>query len=332
MSENPTSTDLDKAAATETDDVVSRQFLTRPGEPIFFGPHPLEISNRFEGFIEYTGLGPEETLLSPLAAIPLPVYAQNPSDPRRRWPDLKVDALWCPLFWLPAKSGQPRAIQDTSTSSTRMETPDELALRICLEIQASGLYDQDTGSFVDVLALVGIDLDQPEDRERCEAWLLGTPDAILDAIDLTPHLLYDEDEDWSVVAAQSLYPHFLRTSWASLCADFSDILSEIADPGNPEIDKEVEGVSEMIRNVFEEARLMLSDVEVSGDSESAGDFWNGMVERAKSSTASTKAELIDELVPEAGEWLEAVREHYSTSIDTAIESFEAVAAKLNPES
>lgn len=331
MTENPTPNDLAQVETSETDPVVSREFFTRPGEPIFFGPHPLEISNRFEGFIEYTGLSPEEVLISPLSAIPLPVYGQNPPDDRRRWPDLKVDALWCPLFWLPNKSGQPRAIQDTRTSATRMESPDELALRICLEVQASGLYDQDSGSFVDVLALVGIDIEDQEDRERCEAWLLGTPDEILDNIDLSPHLLYDEDEDWSVVASQSLYPHFLRTSWASLCADFSDMLGEIADPENPDVSNDVEELRTMTRNVFEEAHLMLSDVEVSGESQSAGDFWTGMIERVKSSQAQTRSEFVDEVIPEAGEWLESVREHYSSSIDTAVEAFDAVAAKLNPE-
>lgn len=68
------------------------------------------------------------------------------------------------------------------------------------------MYDPETGTWLDVPSLVGVDLMTDEGVERMRAWLLGQPDEALDSINLDTYMrARDRDENW---AATSLYRGF----------------------------------------------------------------------------------------------------------------------------
>jgi hypothetical protein len=98
---------------------------------------------------------------------------------------------------------------------------------------ASGLYDQTTGTWLDVLATVDIDVDQPRGQARVAAWLAGRPDSTLDGIDLTHLTSSQDDPHWSSWAAVDLAPVLRRYSWAL----GSDALIDTLDSLPAEIDR-----------------------------------------------------------------------------------------------
>ena len=62
--------------------------------------------------------------------------------------------------------------------------PDDIwCLRVCLELQAAGLYDTDTGTWIDA-SLAGLNGNDPDTAARVDRWLAGAPDSLLDRLDL----------------------------------------------------------------------------------------------------------------------------------------------------
>lgn len=68
------------------------------------------------------------------------------------------------------------------------------------------MYDPETGTWLDIPSLVGVDLMSEEGVERMRLWLLGQPDEALDSINLDTYMqAHGRDENW---AANSLYRAF----------------------------------------------------------------------------------------------------------------------------
>lgn len=184
-----------------------------PGEPLMVTASPLEQVERFDRFMELTGLDGDDLLVTPIVTTPIPVYPPlypepgcfgetEAGTPRRRWASIKAEAMWHPLMWLPRRVAlrymvaEPGDNLDDQENLT-VETDDAWAVRVCMELGAAGLYDSDTGEWLDILSAAGIDIDNDADLARVEEWLDGEPDPILDAIDLTHILDDDENPDWA---------------------------------------------------------------------------------------------------------------------------------------
>src|SRR5690606_30045624 len=90
-------------------------------------------------FREHTGLGHADLVSEFAVATPLPAYPDGVEDHDRRWPGVRPEALWHPAFWLPEQIW-PRQVREDLTE------PDPVwAIRICLELEAAGLYLPDRG-------------------------------------------------------------------------------------------------------------------------------------------------------------------------------------------
>ncbi|MFF3064161.1 hypothetical protein ACFVQ3_06365 [Oerskovia sp. NPDC057915] len=206
-----------------------------PGEHLLLPASTLDTTGRLHLWRAFTGLHDGELLLSPLTASPLPMPWTVPAG-HRRWPGLRPAAMWHPLLWLPARLRTPITLRDPLTGETWGETYDEWATRVALEMTESGpviiddrqwvllhdpshgrhvrplgpddadlvpLYDPITGTWLDVLSTVGLDVDDPAHLARVERWLAGDDDEALDAVDLDVFLrAADRDPAWALDRTQ----------------------------------------------------------------------------------------------------------------------------------
>ncbi|XBH22946.1 hypothetical protein V5R04_06965 [Jonesiaceae bacterium BS-20] len=167
-----------------------KAFLTEPGQQLlsFAGPNDVIelLDERPVAWAHLTGLDEKQVMTNPLLTIPLPLYVshRNPydpavaTDPRVYFPDVKPEALWHPLFWLPSRLADIRSVNVTSPND------DEWACRVAIQMVATGMYDPTSGTWYDVLAAYGLDVNDPADLARITAWQRGGADPILDTIDL----------------------------------------------------------------------------------------------------------------------------------------------------
>lgn len=209
-------------------DVARRPLVTEPGEPLLVARDPLEAALRFTVFAEATGVPETDLLVSPLCAIPLPVFPAQWEQGRRRWAGARAEAMWHPLMWLPRRVAGRYQVRQPD-GSTAPESDDAWAVRVALEMTFSGLYDDATGTWMDVLALHGIDIANPAGIIRVQNWLDGADDPVLNGIDLTPLLDVPEDRAWAVAAATEMLPDLYTTSWALASDSLLEALDDLAE-------------------------------------------------------------------------------------------------------
>lgn len=203
-------------------------FLTSSGEPLEIAPDPLEAAIRFGAFSEATGIPAEWVLTSFLAAIPLPIYPAHWPDARKRWSGVKAEMMWHPLMWLPERVANRYPVIDDE-GNTVVEDDDTWAVRICLELLASGMYDQDSGTWADVLATIGLSADNPADIGRIEEWLDGADDEELDGLDTSSHFENTDDPDWAIHAAMDRLEGLRLVSWALSADALADSLADFSE-------------------------------------------------------------------------------------------------------
>lgn len=99
------------------------------------------------------------------------------------------------------------------------------ATRVALELVHSGLYNPEDGTWLDVLAYHGLDVENPVDQARVELWLKGAPDGTLDAIDLTGLVVVPEDPEWGLRAAAGLTEVLVPAEWALISDGIANAIS-----------------------------------------------------------------------------------------------------------
>ena len=160
-----------------------RYYLLTPGEGLLRTEDLESAPERFAQFSHDTGLSVSDLLRHPVSKLPLPNYGTARQGGTRAWPSLNPAMLWHPYFWLPPRLQKPAPGQSIERWMTK----------VGLELVAAGLYDYASGTWVDIMALSGIDVENPVDIARIEDWLAGGTDETLDAIDLE-ELLTGENE------------------------------------------------------------------------------------------------------------------------------------------
>lgn len=212
---------------------VRRPSLLSDGEPLLLARSAIEAATRFTTFAEVSGLPQVSVLSTPLCATPLPLFTDfgtHPDgSPRRRWAGTRPEFMWHPLMWLPQRVAGRYSLSDSATGTQRLEDDDLWAIRVALEVTASGLYEPATGTWFDVLDSVGIDIETPDGLDRVRRWLDGSPDETLDGIDLSGYLDIDPPS-WALESALALRPDLERASWALIADDLLDLADQILSP------------------------------------------------------------------------------------------------------
>lgn len=285
-----------------------RPFLTSPGEPLVLGQQsPVLAAIRFGKFNELTGLDASDTTSSPLVGIPLPRYRRTPEGPRR-WLTTRPEAMWHPLMWLPSRLAGLVALRTNEEGRVlEAEDADSWAVRVCLEMEASGLYNQEDGTWIDCLALVGIDIDTEEGVQRVRDWLHGGPDEALDNLSLTEHLDIG-DESWAFRATSEWMPSLQCAAWAMSAESLLDTVETLIED---EDDEYADDDPPAERQAVAANLANLAKVHLDG----ADDTDWGAHNRSLASFGGSEKELIDGPIGAFVEDLKAVLAQYETVVD-----------------
>ncbi|GAB6858080.1 hypothetical protein [Microbacterium xylanilyticum] len=190
-----------------------RSFLTAPGEHLLVNSDPLSFVRRFDEFIEASGIPAERTLASPLLTVPLPVAERAEDGHPRRWSGAKASFMWHPLMWLP-RTVALRAPFQVADEAPDVESDSAWSVRVAQELVAGGLYDPVTGTWLDVLAHYGLNVDDPAVQERVGLWLHGAGDEILDSIDLSEFVTGPEHAAQMLQSSHDLADVLVPAQWA----------------------------------------------------------------------------------------------------------------------
>jgi len=234
--------------------LTRRPFLLQPGQSLLLAPDAFRTALDFGVFADFAGLLPDHLIGSRMAPVPIPVDSGRPADGSRpRVEGVRPEAMWMPLLWLPPRLANRYTFQiidgavSVRTQRTGVcpgypvyvETDDLWVLRIALELSASGLYDEVSGTWLDVMAMLDLNVDDPHDLARIAAWLDGGKDQELDLLDsgleIGSMVENPENPQWALNAALMLHDELLESSWAlgadSLLGVTDDLKLDVDEPG-----------------------------------------------------------------------------------------------------
>ncbi len=245
-------------------ELLFRRYLTEPGDTLLEPVGGLELLLRQDQWARDAGLDPAWGCASTLVGVPVPVYPASLPTGHRRWAGLNPAMMWHPLMWLPERQAGRLTINEQIGSApprSFVEDGELWAVRVCLELTEAGLYDPDTGAWLDVLGLHGLDIGDPDVVARVDSWLSGSPDVILDAVDLSEHFACT-DPDWSVAMAMTLVPELREQSRAIVADELHGLVSEV-----------VQG-AEAQQWTGDEVAAGIVTAAVVGESRLGGQFWH----------------------------------------------------------
>ena len=206
-------------------DTPRRAGALAPGTPLLLDEEVLGSVPRAREFSEFSGIALRDLLVTPVVSHALPLY-NFAADGRRRWEGVKPEAMWHPLLWLPSRLAGRYSYADAS--GQKVAESDEIwAIRVAVELQTSGIYDVETGTWVDVLALIGLDADDEMDMLRVQDWLDGAPDADLDAFSFAEYLTI-QPQTWALESAIVLEPMFREASYALTANELIALLDYVS--------------------------------------------------------------------------------------------------------
>lgn len=200
-----------------------RSFQHEPGDALFLPVDVVTLMIRFAEMSQASGIATEHLRVS--ALVSTPTFAPG-SSIRGLAPD--PDFAWYPLLWLPQRFALARG-----------ESLDHQMVRIALEMSQSGMYDTVTGEWFDVMAHLGLSVEDTDDLDRIQAWLSGGSDDLLDSFDLDDLLAVREDIDWAFDSATEMLASLTVISMSRASASLGELLEDamnttdqmfIADP------------------------------------------------------------------------------------------------------
>lgn len=295
--------------------MAPRQLIALPGEALVGVRPPTDMNQRLADFMEFSGLETGDIIFSHYATVPMPRYPAAWPEGRKRWTGIKPEAMWHPLFWLPDRVASKYVFTDEG-GNEQLESDDEWAARVALELTASGLYDQQTGEWQDILGIEGIDTEDENDKARISAWLSGNEDELLDSIDLSEDMNVPDDPNW---AADAIYASFedLRVQvWAIVADDAYDSLSNISDEGDTEDDAEA-----IFNHTVSWSEICILNFEEMPDEEMYRDKWEARINAWDGTLASSR-----EIASAIAEDVRAVRDMYWPMLEQKAEEYEAALA------
>lgn len=302
--------------------VIRRAMLAEAGEPLLMSTSALSVMVRDGDFSELTGIPSAAIMSNPLCAVPLPLYSRIPEG-RRRWEGTRADAMWHPLLWLPSRLAFRYDISiEGDEGEAFLESDDVWAIRMALELSTSGLYDPESGQWVDILHTVNIDVDNPTHVARVQNWLDGAPDEDLDAIDLTEYLDLP-DRDWALESAIALLPELRQATWALMANDLLSTLDDSLDPANPQ---SLETIRAVVAVILTLSGSILEKTATPEGHQPVPDFARFMNTQISDWRNTDRDEFVQYLIQPVRERLHWVRESYwgfLARVDELLEPVEA---------
>lgn len=293
-------------------------FPTHPGEPLLLPRSTVELAVRQQMWTEATGLDPADQVVTPLVSVPIPLYLALPGpepaagqyDRRRSFPDVPAAVMWHPLLWLPPRLAGRYRFSDHD-GGIFVESDEEWAVRVALEVSESGLYDTDSGTWLDVLSLVGLDASDDVDLARIEAWQAGAPDPALDGIDLT-EITDSENRHWALEQAAQLVDPLREAAWACCADDLAEMAAETATRARGgRLD--AGGVWSAGQVMLDLARSTLSDVPIADGT--LASTWAQMRAELEETRGVDVQRLLDGPLSRAANLLYDVRETYWSTVE-----------------
>lgn len=241
---------------------------------------------------------PENFDLGILCTVPIP---SSPASSRH--PEVKPEAMWCPMFWLPRRLSNRWPVPSAEAGGSPVyEDMDDRGVRIGLEMAESGLYDAEEG-WVDVLWQYGIDTLTEEGIARVAAWQAGGEDEVLSSISLDEVLARSDDPLWAFAMAKELSLHLRRSLWAiSSDSLIGFILDEAA---SAQAEPNIETLRSGLKAALSLAVVQLNAAPVPDHP--GHDFWEILEAKVQDPSLMTIQDLLDEIFDPAIEALYSVR-------------------------
>lgn len=278
---------------------VRRRFLTEPGEPLLLCQSATALIQRFGELADQSGIGDDKIISNALSAVPLPDYGVLGNDPRT-WAGLAPGFMWHPFVWLPKSLTRRRVVQ-TDDGRELTEVNEVWTLRMIVELAASSLYDVETGTWLDVLSVIGLDIEDEDVQERLAAWLDGAEDEELEAIDLNLLLEDDTDEpDWSFDLAVDLTMPTLYASWAVMANELSTMLDLVPEA---EDDEDILSILGTVAFTGTDTLAAVPDAE----GKTSHSYWATIREAVNAADVDA---LLSSETPQLSEYLAEVRDAY----------------------
>lgn len=204
-----------------------REHLLPAGDQLVVAPSMDDVHDRLQEISRRTGLDTSRFATTYMVTTPLPLYGL-PDEPAPRWLGANASEIWSPIFWIPDEVARRWPIVDEDAEDgMRVEDTDEWALRIATHLALAGLYDPDTGYFLDVPEALGYDLQDPAVLQRFQDWLDGNPDEELEAIDPSPLWESDVSENAALDAYQAVRATYIGLFALSRFIGFTQVLDFI---------------------------------------------------------------------------------------------------------
>lgn len=290
-------------------DIKRRRMLTEPGDTLLLSKSSMDAAFRFSEWQEITGLTPNRFTADPICSVPLPIYTQV-APGTRQFSSVKPEVMWHPLFWLPPRLAGRYNLPSGPGGALEVESTTMWSIRVALELTASGLYSIEDG-WLDVLATVGIDVENEVDLARIEEWQAGGVDDLLDSIDLDLYLALETNPNWALQSAMALTEPATEAQWAILADSLMEVVMDSYDAA---ANTPLHEVRDTIAVVASLAGVQLDEVPTD-DEEPADEFWARVELEARDGIYSTVQEFLAGPATEALGWLTLTRDTYWTSVE-----------------
>jgi hypothetical protein len=271
---------------------------------------------KYDEMKEATKLPDEAIISDAICSVPMPRYEPEFTGEGNRWPGVRTSMMWHPLFWLPKNLSDRYLLTHPDDPDQILETDAMWMVRVALTMEASGLYDPETGGWVDILDTVGIDIEKRADRDRIQQWQKGGVDDLLDSIDLGPYLSNSNPEksDWALEMSILLQEDLRAGSWCLLATD----LLETIDMAREARSGDQKTMSTLINIISSMSTALLSEVP-DEDGGRLFDFWVEQENLINSGTLNISG-VFDGPITLIEEKLEYIQDAYVDSLNLLNES------------
>lgn len=234
-----------------------RQYLNEPSEALLLAQSPLLTTTRFAQFLDDSGLPMNRIITSKMCSVPIPLYVDASSAPTgRQFPaDTNPHLMWHPLFWLPASLANHLSYRDAD-GETQTETDDQWSARVALTLGTSGVYDIENGHWLDMLSVVGLDIEDEMVIDRIKDWLEGSEDPDLDRIDLSAFTDLPDQPYWAFRSVQSIFPQLELSSYGLIANSTLEIIDMMVEENTT-----VEGLTSEFADAVEALTLVIGELD-----------------------------------------------------------------------